>query len=127
MEPTTPRDDVLKIFEEIRRAMLTNDAAALSRNVAEDYRGSDAGGRSHGREQYLAAYGPGGVTLETFDVTDIQTTAWTDTVLVTGVASIRGAYQDQRFEHTLRFLDAYRRQGGAWRLVASSATDVTAG
>jgi ketosteroid isomerase-like protein len=127
MEPTDPQADVLKTFDEIRRAMLANDAAVLSRHVADDYRGSDAGGRSHGREQYLAAYGPGGVTLETFDVSDLRTTAWTDTVLVTGVALIRGAYQDQRFEHRLRFLDVYRQRDGAWRLVASSATDVVEG
>jgi hypothetical protein len=117
----------MKIFDEIRRAMLANDAAVLSRHVADDYRGSDAGGRSHGREQYLAAYGPGGVTLATFDVSDLETTAWTETVLVTGVALIRGAYQDQRFEHRLRFLDAYRERNGAWQLVASSATDIVDG
>jgi ketosteroid isomerase-like protein len=127
MEPKHPQSDVLKVFEEIRRAMLTNDADVLGGYVADDYRGSDAGGRSHGREQYLAAYGPGGVALETFDVSDLQTTAWTDTVLVTGVALIRGAYQDQRFEHRLRFLDAYRHRDGAWQLVASSATDVAEG
>jgi hypothetical protein len=127
MEPTDPRTEVLKIFEEIRRAMLANDAVVLSERVADDYRGSDAGGRSHGREQYLAAYGPGGVTLETFDVSDLETTAWTDTVLVTGVALIRGAYQDQAFEHRMRFLDAYRHRDGSWQLVASSATDIVEG
>ena len=127
MEPIDPRADVLKIFDEIRRAMLANDAGVLSRHVADDYRGSDAGGHSHGREQYLAAYGPGGVTLETFDVSDLQATEWADTVLVTGIALIRGDYQDQRFEHKLRFLDAYRHRDGAWQLVASSATDIADG
>ena len=127
MEPSDPRSAVLKIFEEIRRAMLTNDAATLSRIVAEDYRGSDAGGRYHDRGQYLAAYGPGGVHLETFDVSDIQTTAWADTVLVSGVALIRGTYQYQSFEHSLRFLDAYRHRDGEWHLVASSATDIAQG
>jgi hypothetical protein len=127
MEPTDPQADVLNIFEEIREAMLSNDAAVLRRHVAGDYRGSDAGGHSHDRAQYLAAYGPGGVTLETFDVSELDTTAWTDTVLVTGIALIRGAYQDQRFEHRLRFLDAYRHRDGAWQLVASSATDVVEG
>ena len=127
MEPTNPRAEVLEIFDQIRGAMLTNDAAALGRLVADDYRGSDAGGHSHDRAQYLAAYGPGGVSLETFDVSELDTTAWTDTVLVTGVALIRGAYQDQRFEHRLRFLDAYRHRDGAWQLVASSATDIVEG
>ena len=127
MLPTEPETEVLQTFEEIRRAMLANDADALSRHVAEDYRGSDAGGRSHGRDQYLAAYGPGSVRLEALDVSEVQTTAWTDTVLVTGVALIRGSFLDQRFEHRLRFLDVYRRRNGAWQVVASSVTDIVEG
>ena len=127
MDLTESEAEVMRAFEEIRRAMLANDVTTLGRLVADDYRGSDAGGRRHDREQYLAAYGPGGVTLETFDVSEVVTTAWTDAVLITGVALIRGAFQDQQFEHRLRFLDAYRRRDGAWRLVASSATDIVEG
>ena len=79
------------------------------------------------REQHLAAYGPGGVSLHTFDVSELHATAWTDTVLLTGVALIRGAYQDQKFEHQLRFLDVYRYGAAGWQLVASSATDIVDG
>ena len=124
MQPTTEESTVLRIFEKIRRAMLDNDAHALGLHVAEDYCGCDAGGRPHGREEYLAAYGPGGVALAAFDVSEIQTKAWSDTVLVTGIAVIRGAYQGQLFEHRARFLDVYRQQDDGWRLVASSVTDV---
>jgi hypothetical protein len=119
--------EVLRIFEEIRQAMLANDADVLKRHVAEDYVGSDAGGRSHDRDLYLAAYGPGGVTLEVFDVSDIQTKEWTDTVVITGLALLRGDYQGQRFEHRSRFLDVYRFRNGAWQVVASSVTDLVEG
>jgi ketosteroid isomerase-like protein len=124
MQSTSPVSTVLQIFEKIRQAMLDNDALTLGRYVAEDYCGSDAGGRPHGREEYLAAYGPGGVALAAFDVSDIHTKAWTDTVLVMGIAVIQGTYQGQHFEHRARFLDAYRQQDDTWRLVASSVTDV---
>jgi hypothetical protein len=127
MQPTDPEAEVLQTFEEIRRAMLDNDADALGQHVAEDYRGSDAGGMSHDRAQYLAAYGSGGVNLDTLEVSELETMAWTDTVLVTGVALIRGAFLDQRFEHRLRFLDAYRHRSGSWQVVASSVTDIVGG
>lgn len=104
--------------------MLSNDIETLSLHVAEDYTGSDAGGRMHGREEYLAAYGPGGVALSRFDVIELDTTAWTDTVLVSGVVELRGAYQGQQFEHRSRFLDVYRLREKTWRLVASSVTDI---
>jgi ketosteroid isomerase-like protein len=124
MQSASPESAVLKIFERLRQAMLRNDADTLRSHIAEDYRGSDAGGRLHGRDEYLAAYGPGGVALTTFEVSDLHTVAWADTVLVSGEVELRGAYQGQQFEHRSRFLDVYRQQDGAWRLVASSVTDI---
>jgi ketosteroid isomerase-like protein len=124
MQSTSSESKVLQIFESLRQAMLSNDAETLRSHIAEDYHGSDAGGRAHGRDEFLAAYGHGGVTLTTFEVSDINTVAWTDTVLVSGIVELRGAYEDQQFEHRSRFLDVYRQQDGTWQLVASSVTDI---
>jgi len=124
MQPTSSESTVLGVFESLRRAMLSNDADTLRLHIAGDYRGSDAGGRTHGRDEYLAAYGPGGVALTAFEVSDLRTEAWSDTVLVTGVVELRGAFLDQQFEHRSRFLDVYRQRDGAWQLVASSVTDI---
>ncbi len=124
MQSTSQESKVLQVFESLRTAMLSNDAGTLRSHIAEDYRGSDAGGRLHRRDEYLAAYGPGGVALTTFEVSDLHTEAWDDTVLVSGIAELQGAYQDQQFEHRSRFLDVYRQQNGAWQLVASSVTDI---
>jgi hypothetical protein len=124
MKPTTPEASVLRVFESIREAMLDNDADTLRLHVAEDYCGSDARGRSHGREDYLSAYGPGGVSLDVFEVSNTETKAWADTVLVSGIALLRGAYQSENFEHRARFLDVYQHQKGYWKLVASSVTGV---
>ena len=64
------------------------------------------------------------MTLTTFEVSDLHTEAWIDTVLVTGIVELRGAYQDQQFDHHSRFLDVYRQQDGVWQLVASNVTDI---
>jgi hypothetical protein len=104
--------------------MLSNDAETLQSHVAENYSGSDAGGRMHTREEYLAAYGPGGVHLTTFEVSELHTEAWNDTVLVSGIVDLQGVYENQEFEHRSRFLDVYRQRGEVWQLVASSVTDI---
>jgi hypothetical protein len=126
-EGATAEAAVLEIFHRIRSAMLRNDAAVLAAHVAEDYRGSDAGGRAHGRQLMLSAYGPGGVKLDAFEVSEVETRSWADTVLVTGVARIGGSYQLETFAHTLRFLDVYARRDGRWQLLASQATDIVEG
>jgi hypothetical protein len=124
MPPTSPESDVLEVFEKLRTAMLANDAATLRLHIAEGYRGSDAGGRVHHRDEYLAAYGPGGVALTELEVSDLHTEAWTGTVLVSGIVKLHGSDQDQRFEHRSRFLDVDRQHGDAWQLAASSVTDI---
>ena len=124
MQSMSSESQVLQVFENLRAAMLSNDAETLRSHVAEDYRGSDAGGRLHHRDEYLAAYGPGGVSLTAFEVSELHTAAWSDTVLVSGIVELRGAYQDHEFEHRSRFLDVYRRRDRDWQLVASSVTDM---
>ena len=119
-----PESEVLAIFSTIQQAMLSNDAETLVRYVAKDYRGVDANGRTHGRDLMVSAYGPGGVDLDTFEVSDVQTTAWEGTVLVSGVAWIHGIYGSIEFEHRLRFLDVYAQRDESWRLVASQVTDI---
>jgi hypothetical protein len=118
--------EVLEVSEAIRRAMIANDAEALRRHVAVDYRGSDAGGAVHTRDQMVAAYGPGGVVLELFEVDRVEARGWSDTALVEGVARISGGWQDQTFAHTLRFLDVFARRENRWVLVASQSTDIVA-
>ena len=94
--------EALAIFDRIRAAMLENNPVPLQSYVAEDYQGCDAGGKVHGREMYLEAYGPGGVELDVFDVRDVETTSWAETVLVRGAAVIQGRYGEYEFEHDLR-------------------------
>ena len=124
MRSNSPASEVLEVFDKLRNAMLSNDAETLRTHVAAGYRGTDAGGRIHDRDEYLVAYGRDGVTLTTFEVSDLHTESWAETVLVSGQVDLRGAYQDQQFEHRSRFLDVYRRRDGSWELVASSVTDI---
>jgi hypothetical protein len=115
---------VLEIFDAVRQAMLTNDADVLRAHVDADYEGSDAAGRLHDKEQMIAAYGPGGVELEVFDVSEVRARSLTDTILLRGIAHIRGRYGDEEFEHELRFLDVYALRETGWQLVASHVTDL---
>lgn len=124
MSEGPPDAEVREIFQAIRQAMLANDLETLGSFVANDYRGFDAGGRPHDRALMLGAYGHGGVKLEAFEVSELETRSWADTVLVMGIGRIRGNYGKIAFEHKLRFLDVYARRESAWKLVASHVADI---
>jgi len=119
--------EVLAIFSTIQEAMLSNDPKPLLQHVAEDYRGVDAGGRAHDRDLMVKAYGPDGVDLDIFEISEVETTAWEGTVLISGIARIHGVYESIEFEHRLRFLDVYAQRDASWKLVASQVTDIADG
>jgi hypothetical protein len=124
MRSDDPTEVVLNAFYAIKAGMRANDVGPIRAYVAEDYQGSDAGGRLHDRELMLTLYGAGGIRLEEFEVSQVETKSWAGTVLISGKAFIRGAYGEHTFEHTLRFLDVYAERGAGWKLVASHVTDI---
>ncbi len=119
--------NVLEVFHRIRKAMLANDADTLRDLVAEDYQGCDAGGQPHDRALMVKSYGPGGVTLDVFEVSEVEAKYLGSTALVSGVAVIRGSYAGEAFEHDMRFLDVYVHRDRSWQLIASQITDRKAG
>lgn len=115
---------VLDLFHRIRLAMIANDIDVLKKYVGVDYTGSDANGLLHDREAMLAAYGPNAVKLESFEVAEVETKSWADTVLVSGLGWMKGSFEEHRFEHHLRFLDVYAKRKGTWKVVASHVTEI---
>ena len=120
----TRAEDLMRAFEETRQALLRNDAVALNRVLADDYCGVDPSGGTQDRAMMLAAYGPGGVQLHTYETSDVATRIVGDVGLVMGVGTLSGTYGEHQFEHELRFLDVYVRRGSTWRLSVSQVTEV---
>jgi len=120
----TRTEDLLRAFEETRQALLSNDAVALTRLLADDYCGVDPNGSRQDRAMMLQAYGPGGVQLHTYETSDVATRIVGDVGLVMGLGTLSGTYRERQFEHELRFLDVYVRRGSTWRLSVSQVTEV---
>ena len=118
----TPEEEVLDVFQQLKKALFEGDRDALTRLMAEDYRGYDPKGRLQDRKMTLEAYGPDLVKLEKYDVRDLETTVIGDVGVITGLGYIRGRYAGLTFEHDLRFLDLYRRGGEGWQLYISQVT-----
>ncbi len=119
------KDQVLEAFNGIRDALRAGDTAALTQLIAEDYRGFDLRGNPEDRKIILEVYRPGGAKLTTFEVEGLATRVIGDVGLVTGRGTIGGEYGDDTFQHTVRFMDVFARQGSTWRLIASQNTELS--
>jgi ketosteroid isomerase-like protein len=113
---------LMATFHEFQDALFASDVEALDRILAQDYRGYNLRGDLEGREVVLGAYAPGGVSLETFEVRDLQVDVIGEVGIFTGTGYIAGSYDGESWEHHLRFCDIYVDRSGAWKLLLSHAT-----
>ena len=113
---------LLRVFEELRKALFDCDVQALQELISEDYIGYDPTGNPQDRKMTLEAYKPGGAKLDTYDVEGVEVRIAGEIGIITGTGYIHGTYAEAEFEHDLRFLDIYINRGGAWKLYISQVT-----
>ena len=116
------KEALMATFHEFRDALFASDVGVLDRILAQDYRGYNLRGELEGRDVVLGAYAPGGVSLETFEVRELQVDLIGEVAIFTGKGYIAGSYDGVDWEHYLRFCDIYVDRGGTWRLLLSHAT-----
>lgn len=120
----SPEDQVLATFHRIRDAYFACDSQALATLIAEDYFSITIYGTVETREAILAAYSPGQVQLETFEVEEQQIKMLGAIAMMTGKGSLSGRFGTDHFAHRLRFCDLYRRNQQHWQLIFSQGTPI---
>ena len=96
-----------------------NDADALDRILADDYRFTDSSGKTSTKADDLALARSHRVTFDAYDTSDLEVRVWGDTAIVTGRSVVRGAARGQPFVREFRFTDTLARIDGRWRAVAA--------
>ena len=120
------KDSLMATFHEFRDALFASNVGVLDRILDDDYRGYNLRGELEGREVALGAYAPGAVSLETFEVRDVQVDVIGEVGIITGEGYIAGSYEGEDWEHHLRFCDIYVDREGTWKLLLSHATPTEA-
>lgn len=118
------RDSLLAAFHAVRDALLAGDTAAIRGIYAEGFRSHSLVGEVEGRESVLAAFGPGGVALDMFEVEDLAVEIFGDVGILTGLGSISGRFDRTEFRHRVRFVDIFLRRDGLWRYHFSQSTEI---
>jgi ketosteroid isomerase-like protein len=116
------KEALMATFQEFRDALFASDVPVLDRILAADYRGYNLRGDLEGREVVLEAYAPGAVSLEKFEVRELQVDVVGEVGIFTGKGYIAGSFGGEGWEHYLRFCDIYVDREGAWKLLLSHAT-----
>lgn len=111
---------ILQLFEDGDRALISADLAALSRIFAEDYVQYDDTGRPSARQDVLSNLKTGAIRYVSMVSTSRQIR-----LLSKNVAVVHGSEEDEveqagkRFTVRYVYMDAVVKHSGKWQIVAS--------
>lgn len=105
------------------RATLQADTDRLAQLLSDNLTYGHLDGRVQTKEEFITAVKTGRVKYEAYDYDEVQVSRATDDVaIMTGRARLRASAGTVHVEFALRFLSIWRREDGAWRLLAYQST-----
>ncbi|WP_426341612.1 nuclear transport factor 2 family protein [Pseudoduganella sp. S-14] len=106
------------------KAIIHKDRAAISDNMAEDFRQISARGDVAGKAAFLDAIMSSKLVINPYDVEDMDIRFYGDVALVSGRTRMTGSYDGKPFGSHYRYIDVYVRKDGKWRVASVQITPV---
>ena len=122
MESDDAEGELLKWERSFATAVLTNDADAIGKFLADDWVIVDADGGIIDKARFLGAIKSGTLVHEEMEVDDVTVRAYGDSAVLTAITSTSGKYMGQEFSARERATDVFVREGGQWRCRFSQLT-----
>lgn len=106
------------------QALLRGDTTFIERQYADDYMTTAVSGLVRNRAEVIADIKSGAIKWESMTLDDVRLRVYGDTVIVTGVDTMKGVDRDQDTTGRRRFTRVWVRQDGRWLLVSNHATRI---
>jgi len=124
-QTTNPAEqELLKLENDWKQAVVELDVAFLQRLYAADYLGTDAEGAVRSKKEDIGIDLFGTFRLESFKLEDMKARVYGDVAVVTGLNTIRGRNSGMKLTRQYRFTDVFVKREGRWQLVSNHATTV---
>jgi ketosteroid isomerase-like protein len=114
-----PEDLVKQAAEGWTTAAVKQDAAGLTKYMAEDLQYAHAGGNTQNRDQYIAAVTKGPARYESFTFSDLKIKLYGKVGVLTGFVDVKMVGQDV---FRVRTLQVYTEKDGQYQMAAHQST-----
>lgn len=108
------------------KAIVRKDVAAISANMAEDFRQIRSNGDLADKATFLRDIASPELTIEPYEVEDLEVRFYGDAALLTGRTRMKGSYRGEAFSTHYRYIDVYARRDGRWQVVSVQITTIPA-
>ncbi|GAA3755633.1 nuclear transport factor 2 family protein [Terriglobus aquaticus] len=129
MRPHRPghadQQQILRIDDQMRTALLGADTGALDKILADDFLGISANGTLSDKQQYLRRIGRHEHQFTRIDITDRKVRIQASSAVVVTTADVTGKLDSNPLTGTFRYTRVYSREpDGSWKLRNFEATRV---
>jgi ketosteroid isomerase-like protein len=118
-------EELLKLEDEFARAVVTNDADALNRLLADDWIIVEPDGGMIDKARFLGVIRSGALSHESMESIDLRVRVYGNTAVVTGLTTSKGKFMGQDFTSCERATDIFVKQADRWQCVFTQLTRYT--
>ena len=116
--------EILKINEEFDKAIVSRDAAAYERILADDFIFTDFKGNVFNKKQEIEKVRTGDLKFESGKSADVRVKIFGKTAVVTGKFTAKGQSKNQNFTFAERYTAVFVKRNGRWQMVAEQSTEI---
>lgn len=116
---------IADIEQQLARAWVQHDRAAIDAILAPDWSVTDAAGRVLTKQQVMQeSFDSTDRRIDAMAIDDVEVRMFGDFAVATGRTRAAGSYRGTSASLVLRFTDVFVRQNGRWQVVASHGSIV---
>jgi ketosteroid isomerase-like protein len=125
--PSTASHEILATAHAWDRAMVTNDAGAIGRYMADDWIIVGSDGSMAGKGRFLGLVEAGTLTHNEMTSDDVEVRVYGDAAVVTSRGVSGGTYQGHPFREVERVSCVFVRKEGRWLCVLTHLSKLPGG
>jgi ketosteroid isomerase-like protein len=123
--PGAPEQELIKLENTWRQAVVTRDKVALQRLYAAEYQSIDQEGAVWDKAQDIAIDTTGGSQLASFTLDDLKVQLYGNVAVVTGRNTSQGTLLGRAAKGQNRFTDVFVKRDARWQCVTSQVTPIS--
>jgi len=122
--PQNPQQELAKLENAWKQAVVNRDKASLERLYTADYTSTDTEGMTWNRGQDIEIDMEGPSHLTSFSLDDLKVQVVGDVAVVTGRNTATGTLVGKKVSAKTRFTDVFVKRDGRWQCMRSQSTAI---
>ncbi|HEY6071519.1 MAG TPA: nuclear transport factor 2 family protein [Chthoniobacterales bacterium] len=122
MKNTDVRQELLKLESDFAKAVVSNDADAIGKFLADDWEIVDPDGNIIDKRRFLSVIKAGTLTHERMESEGMNVRNYGESAVVTAITKSKGKFAGQEFTTEERATDFFVKRNGRWQCVFSQLT-----